>query len=698
MRLSTWALVVFVCAGLFGCGGSSSSPPPASSSSTTTADTPLKGKDLGKSSQLVGTWLAQTEGDFLGFEFMKDGKVLATHAMQAALMGTGSGVMLTYSVLDGGRLSLTAPDGQTQVFSTTISGDTMELTGTMVFSGAGSQRFRKLKAGQTLEQAIEEQAAEQAKIATERFNTVQAYMKQPGLVIVCTNNTPGQPVSIAIAPPDEKGAQQAYHDDQPPHLDQIYLAADIGQSAEKAVLNVTFGQQLVPAPTQQSYNSTIPFEITGDPKHPKAVAKVNYGGASYDLEIRQDEKLYKDIVGRFNTEQARIEALKQPLIDLLKDYAVLEGDSYSEYPNYTRPNTVRIVLLRDAASGNYAGESVLIDGMRGGASPLPNTTAQVTVIDDKPMLMVDCYNRQYQLSLDAATGKLTGGWFYQNNPNGYVAEVSILEAMDNAARQQKHAAQRKALASLSPSTPMIGLVNHRGTFLPQPGPVALALAVGADGKVTGTASFSQVLVVVDVQGQIADTIAGPQLELQFGGMREEGSIHSGNLANSLRNQRWSYRVADDGSAGPLSLTDGSLVLTAATDTYKADLHKQFVDAVTKGLTMQIRNPDYGPAEPKQVFKFTIDAEGKIIGAAQGAGKPFHPQSSATGELQDWNGMPMIVMQIADPPPAKQGAFWRTYTSPVLAMPTADGWYFTAPYWPDTNERSRQYFDMVEVRP
>ena len=129
---------------LSGCGGGSDDA---------SDNGPLDGREVKRASQLEGTWLGVNQGDFVGFEFMDDGKVLAT-PVTAAISG---GAMYSYDVLDGGRLSLMAPNGQTIIYKVTIAGDRMELQGSMMLSSTNSQRFRRLPKGQTLEQGIEEQ-------------------------------------------------------------------------------------------------------------------------------------------------------------------------------------------------------------------------------------------------------------------------------------------------------------------------------------------------------------------------------------------------------------------------------------------------------------------------------------------------------------------------------------------------------------
>lgn len=693
-RVSVWVAVFSAL--VAGCGGGDSSSGAAVGSSE---PAPLEGKELRKASQLTGTWLATTDGDFVGFEFMKDNKVLATHAMQAAFAGAGSGMMMTYDIMEGGRLSLTSANGQTQVYTVTVKGDKLELRGSMMFASTDFQQFRKLSSGQTLEQAIKEEEAAQAKAARERYDAVAEFLEQPGLVIVCTTPGPGAPVSVAIAPADASGSQKAWHDDSPPHLDQISVRPSIEDSGKKAVAHVVFGPQIDPPPTQGSRGgSTIAFEIVGDARKPTAIAKVSYGGANYELELKRDEKLYKQIVARFDAEKQRIEDLKKPLVAMLQDFVVLEGDSHSEYPNQPKPNKAQISLARDEKTGAYAGEAILIDA-QGRAAPLPNTTAQITVINDAPMLMINAYNRQYQLSLDAATGRFTGGWFYQNNPNGFQANLAIVSAEDAATRAKRVEGERQALLSINANAPLVGLINHTVQFLPKPTSVSLALSPAANGQLTGTATFPVVRAVIDAQAQIVDTLAGPRLRVQFGTLRESGSRHAGHLGNGLRNQAWTFQLAPGSTGGKaLQFTDGAWTLTQTDAAAATALRKQLVDALGSGMTLAVRHPANPNNAPPLTFQFKGDGNGKLTGKTIGGTmlSGFDPQSTVQGEVQDNGNLPFLVIQVANPPPARAGAFHRTYTSEMVAYPTPDGWVFTGRYWPDTNASALSYYDLVEV--
>jgi hypothetical protein len=657
---------------------------------------PLEGRALARESQLEGTWLGITEGDFIGFEFMDDGQVLAT---PISLGGLGSGQMFRYSVLEGGRLSLVTPNGQSQVFTAQLAGDQLELSGFMMLSETNSQRFRRLADGETLEQGMAQQRAAEAKAYEERLAGVNAFLARPGLVIAPTAPAPGAPAAIAVELA-AGGTGKAWHDDASPHLDQITVQTSASDRAGTPQVNVTFGPQVQPPPTQARSGATIPFAVSGDVESPTLTALVNFGGQQFELQIARDPRRHEEIVDRFDAEIARIEALRAPLISALKDYAVLEGTGASENPNRPQANTVQIVLVREPTSGAYAGEATLIDGTTGQAQSIPQTVAQITVTGDKAMLVVNAANRQYQLTLDAATGKLGGGWFYQGNANGWQAELAVTQAIDAATRQQQVEAERSALASLQAATPLIGLVDGRVQFLPQPMAVSLALS-SSGGQLSGTATFPVVRAVIDVQGQIAETLAGPRLQLRFTNLRESGHSHALNLFNTLRGQTWTYAVADAGAAdAPVKLTNGAYALTEATDAYRREIREALTAALSGGLKMTITYPRYEATFVPLTFEFLIDrATGKVTGSpVSGAHRNlFTEKSTVDGELADLAGLPFLPVQITDPPPARANGFRRTDVVELAAYPTDDGWVFTGPLWPTHQTTARQYVGFSEAK-
>jgi hypothetical protein len=405
MRASiTWAWLLGSVAGLLGCGGESSSP----SSAPAPAETPLKGKDLSQTSQLVGTWSALTEGEFDCLEFMKDGK---------ALVGDGSaGLTVDYSVLDGGRLSLMMPGGLTAVFGATIAGDQLELNGkASALSSGGTQRFRRLKAGETCADARKAQAKAKADAYQKRVAALSDFLKQPGLVLAFTETGPSTPASIALVVEAAGGgfSGKAWHDDKPPHLNLISGQLQLNEAANMAQVIISYGQRLAPPAAQPDGGGQIAMNVEGDGKDLRISAKVTFGGGgpAHEMVLRSDPKLHAEIVKRYEAELARIESLKQPIIKLLKDYAVLRGQLKPMDTRKTEPDTADLTLVRDPKSGQYYCEGVTI-GMRDRGELATKAAAEIVIANDRPWLRILCPPaREYMLAFpDEKANKLAGQW------------------------------------------------------------------------------------------------------------------------------------------------------------------------------------------------------------------------------------------------------------------------------------------------
>lgn len=588
---------------LAGCGGGE--PP---------ADGPLEGRELGRAGQLEGTWLGVNQGDFVGFEFMDDGKVLATPVMGAI---TGTSVMFDYSVLEGGRLSLMTPNGQTSIYKVTLAGDYMELEGSMMLSADNKQRFRRLPKGQTIEQGIEEQDRLDAAAYKERYDGLREYLERDDLVMVPVTPGPDAPTTIALDL-DLNAPGRGWYDDSPPHLDEIRIGIDtVDNDATRPALRVIFGQQLDPPPQQARGSNQIAFNSSGEADEPRLLASVNYGGNAFELEIRRDAKLHREIIGRFDAEKKRIEALRAPLLSAIKDYAVIEGRSGAQYP--TQMTDDRMVLVRDAETGKFGGEMTLTYENR-----VPQTaplTADVVVYGDQAMLVIDGLNRRYQLTLpDADATDFDGAWFPTGYQDGWKTTLALTEAIDAAEREQRATAQRKALRNLSATTSYFGRV----AVLPdQWGPaqpfVILTVSPDAGGTYSATAQYPSLRMDVTMTGQIAESITGPALQLRYGGSEIEssmaGMVALTQMERQLQNQVWSLALAEPGSAGS-SLTGGgtgmgAISLEPMTDAWK----KRQLDTVRKTLAAGADFNAWAATykdQPATVFKFKLDLASSVL--------------------------------------------------------------------------------------
>lgn len=552
------------------------------------ASQPLQGRAPSKTSQFVGTWMFVTEGDYVGFEFMKDSKVLVTHAL-SGLAGEGAGAMMTYSLLDGGRLSLTSATGQTQVFEATLSGEQMELKGGQVFSDGGSQRFRKLKPGQTLTQAIQEREQAEEKAYQERIAALETFFQQPDLVMTFTEVGPSAPASIAleIEPHGTGFTGKAWHDDRPPRLNAIAGQFLLERDDRTARVVVTFGPRIAPPAAQPDGGGQITLNVAGDSKDLRVSAQVRFGeGPAREMVLRSDRGLHGQIVKRFEAELARIESLKQPMIDLLKDYAVLQGQLSPTDPRRTEPDTTELTLVRDPQSGQYRGEGVLV-GVGGRGELVPQAAAEIAVVNDRPVLRLVSPARQYLLNLpDSKAARLSGQWTMGGYGQAHGAQFDVVEALDAKARDAKFEARRKALKTLSANTGFVGLA-HEGSAsgMDMPIPVRLQITVNPDGSATGKAEYPSVSTLMTVGGQITETPVGPRLQLRF--TAAESTPRDQIFFRSIQNGTWSLIPA--AGAGPMKLTGHfsgpplrTTTLTLANEESLARLRRKLVEAMGEG--------------------------------------------------------------------------------------------------------------------
>lgn len=601
-RSTVLVLIALVVLGACGGGGESSS--------SGASGGPFEGREVGRASQLEGTWLATNEGDFIGFEFMANGKVLAT-PFTASITGIG-GIMYDFSILDGGRLSLVTPNGQTNVFAVTIDNDRMQLDGFMMLSPTDSQQFRRLPRGQTLEQGIEAQAELDARAYTERYNGLLVFLGRDDLVMTPTTPHPSAPSAKALALMPG-GTGRAWHDDAPPHLDQMTATIEPqDRDGSRPAVHITFGPQLDPPVAQSRGSGQILFNATGDANEPRLIANVTFGNQPFELEIRRDASLHREITGRFDAEKVRIEALRAPLLSALRDYAVIEGRSGAQVANQMTDD--RLVLVRNPDTGKFEGEGTLTFQSRP-AQPGP-LAADVVVFGEEATLVIDGINRRYQLTLaNAGTGELAGAWFPSGQQNGWQSQLAITESIDAAERQRRAEAQRNALRSLSPATPYFGRapILAEAWGVPQPF-VVLTVAPGTGDSFDVTARYPSIDMDVTMTGAIAETLAGPVLQLRSTAIEIaeniSGMLALNNVQTQVRSQVWSLTLTDPGQPGSLlegaGTSMGAVSLEPMTDAWRRRQIETVRSTLARGASFNGWSMTQRQAPPS-VFQFTLDA-------------------------------------------------------------------------------------------
>jgi hypothetical protein len=627
MRVAVLSLVAGALSSmvLVGCGGDAPAPDAAGGAAPSA---PLKGKGLSQTSQLVGTWLPTTDADMPGIEFLKDGKAIA---------GDGStGITVDYTVLEGGRLSVVMPGGITIVYEATIAGDQLELKGQeSLFTAGGTQRFRRLQAGETIGEARKKLRQAEAKAYQDRVAALEVFLKQPGLVLAVSEAAPGAPPAIALELAQAVAGSfsgKAWHDDRPPHLDEISGQLVLDQQSQAARVTVQFGRRLQPPAPTAAGGGQVTLGVTGDAKSLRVAGKVNYGqgGATYDLALRSDPKLHAEVVKRFEAELARIESLKTPLVSLLKDFAILRGQLQPMAANQTPPDSAELVLARDPKSGQYRCEALFV-GARGRGEVVASGAAEVVIVNDRPILRVVCPPaREMLLGVpDPNAKKLAGQWQPIGQSQGKGAQLDVVEALDAAARDARFEAQRQTLKGLGADAVFLGLAfEDSGLGLEMPISLRLQLTVKPDGSVAGKAEYPSMATVMTVAGQIAETPGGPRLQLGY--TAAETTPGDQIFLRSIQRGAWSLApAASEGAArldgyfaGPPVRTTA---LTRVSEESKARARQKLVD-VLKGdgrfYLSRVTGWQVAGQIPTVVEWKLDEATGKVTGRTITGGRPL----------------------------------------------------------------------------
>ena len=635
-----------------GCGSKDSS---GGASSGEDASRPLSGSPLSKPTQLVGTWFAVTEGGgFEGLEFTKEGK---------ALLGDGSaGITVDYSLLEGGRLSLAAPGGVTTVFETTLSGDQLELNGkgSLLLEG-GTQRFRRLKPGETIADAQKERRAARAKAYQERVAALQTFLKQPGLVLAFADAGgagPG-PIALDVQPNASGFAGKAWHDDRPPHLNAISGQLHLDEASNVAQVAVTFGERIAPRAVQPDGGGQISLNATGEGKSLKLAAQVTVGNSpAREMALRSDPKLHGEIVARYEAELTRLEALKQPLIQLLKDHVTLRGTLQSADARKTEPDTAELTLAKDPKSGQYYCEGITV-GLRDRGELVTQAAAELVISNDVCWLRVLCPPaREYLLAPEPGkAGKLAGRWSTPGAPTGNEARFDVVEALDAGTRDASFEARRKAIQAIPADAVFTGLAFEDSGFgLEMPIAFRLQITVRPDGAVTGAADYPTLSTRMTVAGKVAETQFGPSLELRYSAA--ESTPGDKVFFRSIQNGAW--RLVPLAGAGPTKLAGyftgppvRTATLTLANDESAAQLRTKLADLLGKGAQLYVAKfvGWQTPGVPPTVVEWKLDeATSKVSGRMainnRALGTSEKLESSYEGPVQRENGWTTLeLMQV-----------------------------------------------------
>jgi len=647
-------------------------------------------------SQLVGTWVRTSPADIQALEFTKDGKV------QLYYGGGNDAMAADYSIAGDGRLTL-GMGGLNTFYLPTMSGDQLQLK--QPESGNVSS-YRRLKSGETIPAAITAQEQSEKQLTAARNAAIPAFLVRQDLVMINSGGQGAPPTAIIQFGQGQNGyVGQLVYDTKPPKSEPLTAEIRSGDGDNPSV-TVFFNPN---GPNGGGGNFT--FHSNGAAPNITLVSKVSFRGVFDDAPlttviIKPDAALHAQILGSIKTQVAQLEAQKQPIIAMLKDYAVIKGTSQAQFPTDKLGFTDEFVLGRNGQNNAWVGQLTLTN-RTSGAREISPAMASVVIAGGKPAIQILTQKRLYQLTNIDPAGKKAGGvWVMQNNNMGHPVDLAITEAMAAPERDKLFAARKAALEHLAPDTVFHALLNDKyGNSGRSPSPIAVTLSVAPNGAVTGTADYPQQGCTMTLAGKATVTVLGPQLVVHYTGGKANPNAWRDVAAfmAGVQQETWTLGASGD-AAGPMRLSGFAVVnprqnpemLGLELIQYTAQDRAALTQALGGGTHFKVFIPQMGG--PDTIVEFTTDPktegnfQGHIISGGSHLGAPVGLTFSGPAiDHANWLELTMVIARPGSKP---------SYAYTIVATPTDAGIYLSGCQYNIQQTRVMAFttWDAIQVKP
>ena len=464
----------------------------------------FQGRPIGRASELAGAWVRATPGAWLGVEFTRDGQAIVTQdvtgGLQPIVRGQASATFtFRFNVLAGGRLSFTAPSGQTFVFETKTAGDVLELTipteqidilGMIGLVFGGEQRFRRLPPNKSLTQAIREENDRMGAEREQRLAAVKKILAAGNLVV--TPPQGGAPIIALRSSPTTGGPLQgqAVVDESPERMDftrkiRVHpFQISFGEGAEVTV-TIALAPAVEPL-SERQVDGNIVLQAEGSADRPTLSGTVQFaanrqGGRCV---LKSDSKVFSGVLARLDQQHEAIKKMFATIAGPLGGRAILVGTKPAQ--GMPQPQPVELVVQRQP--NTYVAQAKVGNQLRSGGAVLD-------LVVDRPVLHVVFQGgEEWRLRVNPDGKSFSGDWRpYQGTDflsNGTVnLTVQRMWTVEQLAATAK-AVEHYLTTDLRNGVEFAGRV--RGLFASSeqqtvPVPVSLKLQSQPDGKLTGQA-------------------------------------------------------------------------------------------------------------------------------------------------------------------------------------------------------------------
>lgn len=487
------ALVLMLVVG--GCGGgdnnNNNNAKPAAGKPAA-QEQPLAGKGVSRAADLVGVWMRVTEGELLGLEFLKNDQVILTVARgpQPASM------TMSYTLLDGGRLSVVSGGGATTVYRTTRSKDLLELIAESAGPQAKPQRFRKLGSGKSLADGLREQAAALEAERAERIRGVVALLRSKGLVIGPGEGSDGGwliALGIDGLVPDrgEGFGGMLVLDPSVGKADVLrpitvhpfrgsLSAADELTSRVRMRIEIAGAHE--PA-SERDVSGVADLIVDGPPSKPSISGTVRMAGrwqGTREAALAADAKRHASAAAALESQRQAMRAALAQVTDVLGGRAVLRGEKTSIAGG--APEPVMVTIER-------TGELMYTANLTVGTRRDQQAQGAVGLVLGRGALYINTpWGEQWRVQVEKGGG--FDGLWRPSQRHDFVGHGSVKLAVEQMLTVEQVEAERAAIAKflsedLRTVRRFVGTVEVVRSDKTELWPVTLELRVGADGSAEG---------------------------------------------------------------------------------------------------------------------------------------------------------------------------------------------------------------------
>lgn len=642
-------LAVLLCTALLplaSCGKSEPTPP--------SADTPLQGKSVSRPNQFRGGWMATSDGELAGIEFLDNDQAMLTGNARSGTL------TLTYKLLDAGRVSLVNPQGQTTVYRTALSGDTLELTKDA--ANATPQRFQRIPPGKSLAEAAAAHEANMVERMQQRILALRDILRK-GDIVLAVEGTDAWRIALQFDNP-EQGVDGTLVLDQSPQrgtaLAPVLVLPMRGdtEAADRRTDAVRFILAAGPATEpagQQDIAGTIRLSIDGPLDKPVVSGTAHFPKLWPEprpVTLRADKAVHAATLAKLESERAARTAELKRMKEFLAGRAALTGTRTAA--GSATPEPVRITLERNAQDTAY--DALVTVGNRVDAQAQAGIDL---LLGRGALLVVTPWGEQWRLQTTETADSLEGQW-RPNAREGFLGHGTVSLSVQRRWTPDQIAAERAATEAYLTQTlrtpqRFVGSIPVRYGTNTTYWPVAVELQANADGTATGSAW----LIAHRRGATLGGRTVGRTFDLSSNGVMEGSGQtrpdrHQWNLTLSTIDPEPVFSGRANAYTG-----GGEISLRPATEQNYQRAEHAFIDAI-RGTTFAVVRTDSSTSRDENTFLRVTEVSddgtisGEILGNGPGMWSPFTPPALFNGAIENTRGVPVARVTVSPAPDPNYG--------------------------------------------